>query len=1389
MKSRDTVAANRHPTKPETLRRSRRAERTGIRRAIVLAGAVTLAVASGHGRAEGDPSAITNASPTPRTYRNGTSFLNEHCGPWPGCGASASSSTGVLEVLCLLVDTEGLRWSGSDGDLATYRNDLAAELENTNSYWLETSFGNIGVDIELEEDVIPLAGTFDDYFNREFVAASLTSTAIVFPLSLDGSTLATLHVRDGGGRNVDVEIAPPADEYADEIELATALQDIFDEVDDVPADWVTVSSFADKIRFQLADAQTDEGSFIRVRDGDFSNLASIGLFGPLEAPREDGVPANFVGKPVPGGFPVLLDGTESVTIEVRGGEEYPITRRIEIGFTSGSKSRSDILLAIVEAISPEIYPLMSLVLPETPAGSLALGLNATGTGDDSAIRIVDGSGLDKLGLDGPARIDGVITADKTKTVRGYRPGIVEEALEEYVKRLAATSGLDITCGNDADQLDDLLDDTLAEYDSFLILFIDDLDGDGSMDIPSGRRAGASATNTFQLGIGDFTVACQGYRYEYDFNSGLMIGPGNSTWFTWAHELGHTLGFVDLYPQSWHDDSLVDPHDYVENWGLMSSSANDPHVCAWHKLLEPGWIAEDAIGVIDTPPYATTETHLFTLTPLEYPFDEYETTGSDDAPARQVLKIRLSDSHWILIENRQPGVDHSGSLPNDVDGDSQFFTVGSQRGGLFVSDTCEYKSFCGNRPQVITLNPDGSSGVGEANARGIAPGETFDLSQATPLGYDGIIIRDLGEVAGPSGSPPARLVEVEWGPGDFVELEIRPWEAPETYGTHDIWVDFPGNGEETYDNDPPLETGDAPRVGAKNLLKVRVWNRGTVDATGVEVEGAVNTPGGMGDDGEFVKFPDTIFHDIPAGGYADYEFEWTPEVDSHTCVRARIVSHDSPFADVDSGNNESQENIWTFVAEASGDGKALGLVDPGASSGYDAIEFDMKIDSDSDYREDVILTVSPLPPGFRFVVDPVQIRLRPHETRTVRGRILVDIDVIPPDANSQKLRFSVHALRETPDAYTPWGGGTIQVQVGRRSQIEFRGVDCDPDEAHWTVIHGALIGPLPGFQQITGAIRNAEGKEFQSSTMTKADGTFEMIFFGAPQGDYDLRLWYHGPTMAWSALGPVAIDTRPELAKPNFELSFSGNCGADLPATGNIVTGHADCILTTRDNPCTAGVSAWSIGVRSDGAIIGGITTSGTAGADSASDAAGLRLDGFEWSEVTTTKGNEGAVSAVILSIPHSVTLPPNGPSKIARITYRVDVDETRGCTPVRLEYVDGLVGSAAAVENLAVYRGTAYRPEFSICEVRYCAATSRWPSYDGNSDARIDLSDAIVHLGELFLGTGPLPCAEAMDFNADGRRDVTDPIAALSYLFLSGPAPALGLGCQSQPSCESAAAC
>jgi len=117
--------------------------------------------------------------------------------------------------------------------------------------------------------------------------------------------------------------------------------------------------------------------------------------------------------------------------------------------------------------------------------------------------------------------------------------------------------------------------------------------------------------------------------------------------TFAHELGHTLGAVDLYDYFFFPPFTTGASFGTGNYGLMSDTGigprpeNPPHFCAWSKI-KIGWI--DPIVVTQDGYY-------------EIP----------DIARNPTAYILCNQSHspeeYFLIANRQPGIHYDLDLPD------------------------------------------------------------------------------------------------------------------------------------------------------------------------------------------------------------------------------------------------------------------------------------------------------------------------------------------------------------------------------------------------------------------------------------------------------------------------------------------------------------------------------------------------------------------------------------------------------------------------------------------------------------------------------------------------------------------------------------------------------
>ena len=183
--------------------------------------------------------------------------------------------------------------------------------------------------------------------------------------------------------------------------------------------------------------------------------------------------------------------------------------------------------------------------------------------------------------------------------------------------------------------------------------------------------------------------------------------------------------------------------------------------------------------------------------------------------------------------------------------------------------------------------------------------------------------------------------------------------------------------------------------------------------------------------------------------------------------------------------------------------------------------------------------------------------------------------------------------------------------------------------------------------------------------------------------------YSGSNNWWWAIDDVSVTIDGDAdGPPSYSLGFAG-CDEVSGYTGDAFTTDVDLVLTDSNNNSASGAQSWSIGVAARGGSITAITTDGT-------DAGGvIENTGFQINELTSGDGNEGAISAVVVSFATSASLPPNSSSSIATITIEGDIGAEAGT--VNLEYREGLRGQGRPVENVATWEGTTVRPRLGAC--------------------------------------------------------------------------------------------
>ena len=183
-----------------------------------------------------------------------------------------------------------------------------------------------------------------------------------------------------------------------------------------------------------------------------------------------------------------------------------------------------------------------------------------------------------------------------------------------------------------------------------------------------------------------------------------------------------------------------------------------------------------------------------------------------------------------------------------------------------------------------------------------------------------------------------------------------------------------------------------------------------------------------------------------------------------------------------------------------------------------------------------------------------------------------------------------------------------------------------------------------------------------------------------------------------------------LGAQTFDIGLDAPSGVEDIA-GATVQVSLGATLSSSGVETDDGAQAWSLSIATSGWTPVAATTSGTAGA--LIDDGGLRdpaAEGsFEKTEIidpANNGGQEGIVSAVVLSFNDVVTAPPAGTIDILSVTLEGTVPDPvdDACEPAvcTAELLDGLVGSGEPVINTVTYRGDSYDPVLVSTQTRIC---------------------------------------------------------------------------------------
>ncbi len=900
------------------------------------------------------------------------------------------------KILVIPVVTMDTAWDPVNNQLdPALRTLIVTRMNAVNNFWVENSYGRVSFVTTVLDRVYQMPRGKSFYFNPDYIEPVLVGTQIRGPMVTvpAGNLRLVLHITAADETTINIPFTAAESPFT--------LNGLRDKVcnnlgagDKLQCTLVDDGGNLRHFRLAAGQSYVTEGTFIHVDFGGSSQavLDALGLDRPVEDLTAPGVGLDTRGAQ----FPLAITAGSALTLTLTN--TAGATQNLVWNFPAAQtfNTAGDFVTAhggatgnaAISAAGGEYH----FEVTPTIAGPLR-SLEAAGPADL----------LDALGLAKSREADGVITFPDRNTVRGHRNLLAGQAVAAYLlnelTRPHTGPGADpipnraITAANEA-AIDAIVASMIDPHRVVVVLFLDE---------PPNQREGAAG------GYINFGIENGGYTYEYQMVGGVQIDYDGTSHTVIAHELGHNLGFYDLYNNS---NDYLPSFLYANNWDVMDAAGDLPHTSMWHKEIIARWLSDTgaAVASFPEPPAMGVETRRYVVTPIEFSDAEYDNNLAGVPADRTLVKtIRLplglgpvSEHHYLLVENRQTGALFSQNLPQKVGAPA--------RGGIYITDAITPASWIGN-----LMNPSSRNVLHPLSDAPLASGDASPVLDASPsndinfLGtfpaYDGLTVDVVGSLPGPGtlSNRPSFLVNVSREQKNFLDLAIKPWGAP-PWESDDIWIEHAdgslsptpllGNGEParwsaTYN---PAANGGNPL----NWIRVNVRNQGNVDATNVRVRVKINTPGGMGDTGTWVTQPTSDPQNIPAGQSRIFNIPWTPRVNSHTCIEAEVISWESLLGDRDPWNQRTQENVNSFH--------------PTSSSPWTPVPIEFDVASNRTHDVDVYLMPQDLPPGYIVDLDQDFIRIPAKGKVRITGTLRLDDAVIPTPSSSSSSPSFTHDRR-------------------------------------------------------------------------------------------------------------------------------------------------------------------------------------------------------------------------------------------------------------------------------------------------------------------------------------------------------------------------------------------
>jgi hypothetical protein len=265
------------------------------------------------------------------------------------------------------------------------------------------------------------------------------------------------------------------------------------------------------------------------------------------------------------------------------------------------------------------------------------------------------------------------------------------------------------------------------------------------------------------------------------------------------------------------------------------------------------------------------------------------------------------------------------------------------------------------------------------------------------------------------------------------------------------------------------------VKHKNTIFARIRNTGPQAVPEVWVSCYVNSPPGIGDDGNWAlletKKNSLTGYDatVPGSGETVVSFDWVPSVGKHTCIKVAVLPQ---IGEIEPDNNSAQENVFTF--------------DSAAASSHQPVQLEAMVRSPFTIWRKVDLVVRGLPAGWHAVVDKAWVWVPGKGSAPVKAVIWTDLGTSAQEHKEiPKLALPrLEGWTTFDHRYLPIGGLLAAVKAVKRRTIVIRVEGGDGAVSVW----GRIDPPLANVP-ITIEVTAPSGKAVLGFAITNAGGEF------------------------------------------------------------------------------------------------------------------------------------------------------------------------------------------------------------------------------------------------------------------------------------------------------------